>query len=97
MNELPCYFAIFGLPSPIPEHVQIVDVIRTASAGDFKQFVMTGGMGFVFSSSMKPWQLSFDRILLNADTLFITEINEGFTHRGYGAAAGWLNSHFPKR
>jgi len=33
------YLAIFGLPKPQREHAQLVDVIRTASGGEFKQFI----------------------------------------------------------
>lgn len=90
------YLALFGLPKPAQEHVGIVGVIRAASGGDFKQFPVPGGMGFVFMSETKPWELSFDRILMNGDTLLITELGD-VVHQGYGAAAGWLNSHFPRR
>lgn len=92
-----CYFAFFGLPKPTYEHAQIVDVIREASGGDFKQFPIPGGIGFVFKSKTLPWNLNFSRILLNGDTRFITEISPIHYQDGFGAAAGWLNSHFPKK
>lgn len=93
-----CYFAIFGLPKPQPEHRQIADVIREVSGGDFKLFPVPGGMAAVFTARVKPWRISFARILLNGDTLFITEIQPGsFTHVGYGAAGGWINSHMPQK
>jgi hypothetical protein len=91
------YFAIFGLPKPTYEHAKIVEVIRAASNGDFKQFPLPGGMGFVFTSEELPWNLSFDRILMNTDSKLIFEIGSNVTHQGYGAAAGWLNSHFPRQ
>ena len=91
------YLAIFGLPKPTYEHAQIIEVIRAASNGDFKQFPIPGGMGFVFMSEILPWNLSFGKILMNTDTLLITEMTENITHRGFGAVAGWINSHFPRR
>ena len=91
------YLAIFGLPNPTYEHAKIVEVIRAASGGDFKQFPIPGGMGFVFTSEELPWNLSFDRILMNTDSVLVTEMGENITHRGFGAAAGWINSHFPRR
>lgn len=91
------YLAIFGLPKPTYEHAQIIEVIRAASKGDFKQFPIPGGMGFVFSSDTLPWNLSFDKILLNTDTVLITELTENITHRGFGAASGWLNAKFPRK
>lgn len=97
MSNPTCYFAIFGLPKPAPEHKRIVEVIRATSNGDFKQFVMPGGMGFVFTSELSPWNISFGTILMNTDTLFITEISKNHRQVGYGSAAGWLNSHFPRR
>ncbi|KAF1003327.1 MAG: hypothetical protein GAK28_04766 [Luteibacter sp.] len=97
MEEVPCFFAVFGLPKPTYEHAKIVDVIREASGGDFKQFPVPGGIGFVFATNIKPWNLSFDRVLLNGDTVFITEITRGsFVQRGFGAASGWINTHFPR-
>lgn len=92
-----CYFAFFGLPKPTYEHAQIVDVIRDASGGDFKQFPIPRGMGFVFKSKTLPWHLGFGKILMNGDTRFITEISPVHYQEGFGAAAGWLNSHFPRR
>lgn len=91
------YLAIFGIPGPTSDHLKIVEVIRVASKGDFKQFPVPGGMGFMFTSEMPPWNLSFDRILLNADSKLIVEIGANVTHQGFGAAAGWLNSHFPRK
>lgn len=91
------YLAVFILPKPQREHAQIVDVIRAASAGDFKQFVFSGGVAFVYMSATPPWQLSFSRIVHTEDSVLITELGTGITHQGFGAAAGWLNSHFPRR
>lgn len=91
------YLAIFGLPKPTYEHAQIVEVIRAASGGDFKQFPIPGGMGFVFMSETLPWNLSFGRILMNTDSVLITEMGKNIKHTGFGAAAGWINSHFPRQ
>ena len=91
------YLAIFGLPTPTREHIKIVEVIRTTSGGDFKQFPIPGGMGFMFMSEELPWNISFSTILLNTDTLLTVEMGANVSHRGYGAAEGWLNSHFPRQ
>lgn len=92
------YIAIFLLPHPQREHAQIIDVIRAASAGDFKQFVFAGGVAFVYTSTTPPWLLSFSKILHTGDSKLITELSpNGISHDGFGAAAGWLNSHFPRR
>jgi len=91
------YLAIFGLPKPTYEHAKIVEVIRAASGGDFKQFPVPGGMGFMFTSDELPWNLSFSTILMNTDSVLIAEIGTNIHHQGFGAAAGWLNSHFPRK
>jgi hypothetical protein len=91
------YLAIFGLPKPQREHLGIVDVIRATSNGEFKQFVVPQGVGFVFESEELPWNLSFSRILMNGDTRLIMEIGERFCMDGYGAAEGWLNTRRPRR
>ena len=92
-----CYLAIFGLPKPQREHVGIVDVIRAASGGDFKQFLVPGGMAFMFESETLPWHLSFSQILHTGDTTLIVEVGENVLLDGYGAAAGWLNTRRPRR
>ena len=91
------YFAIFNLPRPTYEHAKIVDVIRTISDGDFKQFPVAGGIAYVFSSDTKPWNVSFSKILLNTDSVAIMEIGEEFSHAGFGALAGWLNARRPRK
>jgi hypothetical protein len=92
------YFALFILPNPQREHAQIVDVIRAASSGDFKQFVFAGGISFVYMAATPPWLLSFSKILHTGDSKLITELSsDGISHEGFGTAAGWLNSHFPRR
>ena len=92
-----CYLAIFGLPKPEREHVQIVEVIRTASSGDFKQFFVPGGVGFVYESDVLPWNLSFSQILHTGDTKIIVEIGEQVLLEGYGVADGWLNTRRPRQ
>ena len=92
-----CYFAFFGLPKPTYEHAKIVNVIREASNGDFKQFPIPGRMGFVFKSKTLPWNLGFGKILMNGDTRFITEISLIYYQEGFGSVAGWLNLHFPRQ
>lgn len=89
------YFATFNLPKPHAEHAKIVEVIREASAGDFKQTVVSGGVAFAFASEIKPWNLSFSKILHNTDSVMIFEIGEEFDIRGYGAIQGWLNARRP--
>lgn len=96
LDQERCYFAIFGLPKPQPEHAKIKDVIHEASGGDYKQFIVPGGIGFVFKSKVLPWNLGFGKILHNGDTRFITEISRFHYHDGYGAAGGWLNRQFPR-
>ena len=91
------YLAIFALPKPTHEHAKIIEVIRVASSGDFKQFPIPGGIGFVFTTEQMPWHLSFDEILMNTDSMLITEMGENVANRGFGAAAGWINSHFPRK
>lgn len=49
-----CYFALFNLPKPQREHARIVEVIRAASVGDFKQFIVPGGIAFVYESEELP-------------------------------------------
>ncbi|MFN3295218.1 hypothetical protein [Caldimonas sp.] len=92
-----CYLAIFGLPKPQPEHAKIVEVIRAASGGEFKQFIVPGGIGFMYESEELPWNLSFSRILHNGDTKLIVEIGEKVLLEGYGAAQGWLNTRRPRQ
>ena len=86
LNQERCYFAIFGLPKPHPEHAKLIDVVRDASGGDFKQFIVPGGVGFVYKSKVLPWNLGFGKVLLNGDTRFITEISQVHYQEGYGAA-----------
>ena len=92
-----CYFAFFGLPKPTYEHAKIVEMICEAFSGDFKQFPIPGGMGFVFKSKILPWHLGFGQILMNGDTRFITEISLIHYQEGFGSAAGWLNSHLSRQ
>lgn len=93
-----CFVAIFNLPKPQPEHGKIKDVIREVSGGDFKLFPLPGGIACVFTAKVKPWQIGFGTILLNTDSVLITEITPGsFSHSGFGAAGGWINSHMPRR
>lgn len=91
------YFALFNLPKVYPEHAQIVEVIRNASKGDYKQFPVPGGIAYVFATELKPWEISFSKILLNTDSVLIMEIGEEVAHSGFGAMGGWLNSHRPHR
>ena len=92
-----CYLAIFGLPKPQREHAGIVDVIRAASGGDFKQFYIPGGIGFVYESDALPWDVSFSKILHTGDTKMIVEIGEKVLLEGYGVAEGWLNTRRPRK
>lgn len=92
-----CYFALFNLPKPQREHIRIVDVIRAASDGDFKQFVVSGGIAFVYESEHMPWDLSFSQILHTGDSKIIIEIGENLQIDGFGSAAGWLNAKRPRR
>lgn len=89
------YLAVFSLPKANNEHAKIADVIRDASKGDFKQFPVPGGIAYVFASEVKPWNISFSKILMNTDSVFIMEIGEEFDMQGFGAMKGWLNSHRP--
>lgn len=91
------YLAIFVLPKPTYEHAKIAEVIKEASKGDFKQFSLPGGIAYVFSSEIKPWNLTFSTILHNTDSVLIVEIGEEVTHGGFGAVSGWLNTHRPRR
>ena len=92
-----CYLALFGLPKPQREHAKIIEVIRNASGGDFKQFIVPGGIGFMYESENLPWDLSFSQILHAGDTKLIVEIGEKVQLDGYGAAAGWLNTRRPRQ
>lgn len=92
------YLAIFGLPKPQWEHAQIVEVILAAAVGgDFKQFPVPGGMGFMYESETLPWNMPFGRVLMNNDTSMIVEVGEKVSLTGYGAAAGWLNVRRPRQ
>lgn len=96
--EVRHFFAFFNLPRPQPEHRKIADVIREVSSGDFKIAPVAGGIVAVFTAKLRPWQIGFGTVLLNEDSLFITEIRPGsYSHRGFGAAGGWINSHMPHR
>lgn len=92
-----CYFALFSLPKPQHEHGRIVDVVRAASGGDFKQFIVPGGIAFVYVSEELPWNLSFSQILHTGDSKLIVEIGEKVHMEGFGAAAGWLNAKRPRQ
>jgi len=91
------YLAIFGLPKPQREHAQLVDVIRTASGGEFKQFIVPGGIAFMYESENLPWNLSFSKILHTGDTKIIMEVGERVLLEGFGAAEGWLNTRRPRQ
>ena len=91
------YLAIFGLPKPQREHANIVEVIRAASSGEFKQFFVPSGVGFVYDSDQLPWNLSFSKILHTGDTKMIVEIGEKVLLEGYGVAEGWLNTRRPRQ
>lgn len=87
------YCAFFRLAKPTYEHAQLVDVISVASNGDFKQFPLPGGTGFVFASSQLPWMIDFDKILMDEDAKLVLEIGEMFAHHRFGVVATWLESH----
>lgn len=88
------YLDVFLLPKPKPEHRGIVEVIRSVSGGDFKAaFVGSGAIGYVFTSESMPWQISFSKIIMNDDSVLITELGEKFAHQNLGAVEGWLKSH----
>lgn len=89
------YLAVFSLPAPTREHAGIVEVIRAASKGDFKQFAVPGGIAYVYASDLKPWEMSFSKIVMNSDSVFIMEVGQEYTMQGFGAMNGWLNSHRP--
>ena len=91
------YLAIFGLPKPQREHAKIVEVIRAVSGGEFKQFFVPGGVGFVYDSEELPWNLSFSQILHTGDTKIIVEIGEKVLLEGYGVAEGWQNTRRPRQ
>lgn len=91
------YLAIFGLPKPQREHAQIVDVIRAASGGEFKQFIVPGGIAFMYESEQLPWNISFSKILHTGDTKIIVEVGEKVLLEGFGSAEGWLNTRRPRR
>lgn len=88
------YLAVFLLPIPQHEHLQIVEVIRAASKGDFKQaFFGAFGGGYLFCSELHPWDLDFGKVLMNDDSLLIVELGEAFTHRNLRIAENWLKAH----
>lgn len=91
------YIAMFWLPRPQREHAQIVDVIRATSVGNFKQFMIPGGVAFAYESEQPPWQLSFSKILHTGDTKLIAELGDQIVLDGLGAVDGWLNARRPRR
>jgi hypothetical protein len=91
------YLAIFGLPKPQREHAKLAEAIRSVAGDDFKQFIVPGGVGYVYESETLPWNMPFGQILHNGDTRIIVEIGEKTLMDGYGAAVGWLNTRRPRR
>lgn len=89
------YLALFLLPRAQPEHAKLIEVIKTVSLGDYKQFVIPGGIAYVYMSQTVPWDMPFGKILLNQDSYFITEMAGVWGQRGFGAVEGWLNTRFP--
>lgn len=90
------YFALILLPKAQPEHARLIEAIKTASAGTYKQFVIPGGVIYVYKSTTVPWEMPFGKILLNQDSYFITDMTGVWGHQGFGAIEGWLNTHFPR-
>jgi hypothetical protein len=85
------------LPKPQPEHAKLVDAFKAVSGGDYKQFIITGGIAYAYKSRTVPWEMPFGRVILNQDSYFITEITGVWGQQGFGAIDGWLNAHFPRR
>lgn len=93
MSDKRNYLAIFSLPVHEPEHLRIVEVIRSASGGDFKQSIVGTTMLFTFASATKPHALDFSRILMNADEVLFIELGAYAAATRFRALTGWLNSH----
>jgi len=91
------YLSVFLLPKPQQEHKEIINVIKAISRGDYKSaFVGSGAIGYLFTSEMLPWQISFSEVLMNDDSVLIVELGEKFVQCNLGAAEGWLKSHLPQ-
>lgn len=93
------YLAVFVLPKPEPEHKRIVDVIKDVSGGDYKAAFFGGSdrgancAGYLFTSELPAWKISFPKVLMNNDSVLIVELGGDFQHQNLGMAAAWLKSH----
>lgn len=94
------YLAIFFLPVPQKEHVNIEKSVAYHSDGDYKLAFMnanrdgSGVIGYLFSSNEMPWRMAFG--LLNGDTHLIVEVGEKYSEVGHNVAAAWLRAHQSK-
>ncbi|MEI6317435.1 MAG: hypothetical protein WCS09_02895 [Pseudomonadota bacterium] len=91
------YLALFCLRQVREEHRKLEDVIRAASAGSYTRMLTPNGPMFLYESELLPWQVSFDRILHNDDSLVMVEVGEATRLDGFSAAAGWLNARRPRK
>lgn len=93
------YLGLFLLEHSKPEHVKIIEVLRSASAGDVKQVFVIGTpksrhvIAFLFTAQLLPWQIDFSKVLLNGDERLIVELGETHMQTGLNVADTWLRSH----
>lgn len=92
------FLAVFLLPAPQREHAQIVEIIRQASGGDFKSaFAGAQCIGYLFTSELKPWDISFGKVLMNNDSVLIIEVGELHAQQNLRVAENWLTARLPRK
>lgn len=102
------FLGIFLLRVARPEHAQLLDVLRNASAGDLAlAFTCPSTKGedkgavvaYLFTLQIPLKDLDFSRILLRGDEHLIVEVGDLHRDFGFGVARAWLSKHetYPDR
>jgi hypothetical protein len=88
------YLAVFLLPFRDHEHAEIPRIIREFSGGDCHCVFDEGhARGYLFSTEYLPWEISFDNVLMKADSVLIVELGRRSFEKNMRAEDRWLKAH----
>lgn len=92
------FLAVFLLAKAQPEHARLNDAVHHHSGGDYKlafrQAYRDGSavVGYLMTSTTRPYDMGFGQILLNGDRHLIVEVGDMYAEDGLNVAGAWLRS-----